>query len=113
MNTPHYKDLEVEGSKPGKRRLNWGRWLVFALLVLLLLFAALGWLGRKYIARQALVQWCHDNALVCEANFERLGPGGAVISGVRVMAGEATPFSADEVVADLAWKGWTPSLFPA
>ena len=110
MNTPHYKDLEVEGSKPGKRRLNWGRWLVFALLVLLLLFAALGWLGRKYIARQALVQWCHDNALVCEANFERLGPGGAVISGVRVTAGEATPFSADEVVADLAWKGWTPSL---
>ena len=56
MNTPHYKDLEVEGSKAGTRRLNWGRWLLVAILTLILLFGALGWLGRKYIAQQALAQ---------------------------------------------------------
>ena len=76
MNTPHYKDLEVEGSKAGTRRLNWGRWLLVAILTLILLFGALGWLGRKYIAQQALAQWCHDQSLTCEADFKRLGPGG-------------------------------------
>ena len=110
MNTPHYKDLEVEGSKAGTRRLNWGRWLLVAILTLILLFGALGWLGRKYIAQQALAQWCHDQFLTCEADFKRLGPGGAVITGVRIKSGDETPFVADEVTADISWKGLVPSL---
>ena len=110
MNTPHYKDLEVEGSKPGTRRLKWGRWLVLAILTLILLFVALGWLGRKYIAHQALLQWCQDQSLTCEASFDRLGPDGAVISSVRVEAGGAVPFRAEEVVADLKWRGLTPGV---
>jgi translocation and assembly module TamB len=110
VNTPHYKDLEVEGSKTGTRRLNWGRWLLVAILTLTLLFGALGWLGRKYIAQQALAQWCHDQSVTCEADFKRLGPGGAVITGIRVKSGDETPFMADEVTADISWKGLVPSL---
>lgn len=110
MNTPHYKDLEVEGSKTGRRRLKWGRWLLVAILTLILLFVALSWLGRKYIAHQALAQWCHEQSLVCEANIERLGPGGAVISGVRVKSGDHVPFRAEDVTANLTWKGLVPSL---
>ncbi|MDX1292982.1 MAG: YdbH domain-containing protein [Hyphomonas sp.] len=110
MNTPHYKELEVPGSKPGKARLNWGRWLLVSILTLILLFAALGWLGRKYIAHQALVQWCHDQSLACEARIDRLGPGGAVISGVRVRSGDDVPFAADEVMADITWQGLVPSV---
>lgn len=110
MNTPHYKDLEVDSSKPGKRRLKWGRWLVLAIFTLILLFAALVWLGRRYIAQQALAQWCHDQSLECEATFESLGPGGAKVTDVCVRSGAETPFAADELIADITWKGFAPSL---
>ena len=110
MNTPHYKDLEVDSSKPGKQRLKWGRWLALAVLTLILLFAALVWLGRKYIAQQALAQWCHEQSLECQATFESLGPGGAMLTDVRIRSGGETPFAADEVIADLEWSGFVPSL---
>lgn len=106
MNTADYKDLEIQATP----RRKWARWLVLAVLILMLVIVALGWFGRKYIAKQALTQWCHERDLVCEGHFDRLGPGGAVLSAVSVSSQGYTSFTADEVNAALDWNGLSPAI---
>lgn len=85
----------------------WPRRLIYGSAVLFVVSTGLVWLLRKPLAEQALDAWCAERDLSCDAQFSRLGLGGATLTGVRISSGADVPAQAEEVVARLSW----PRLF--
>lgn len=69
------------------------------------------WLARKPVAEQALAAWCAEHDLECDANFTELGTEGITLSALKVASGDLVPAEAEEVRAELRWKGlFTPEV---
>ncbi|MDP1618422.1 YdbH domain-containing protein [Phenylobacterium sp.] len=66
------------GSKAATARRPKARWLVLAVVAVLLIALAIAYGARRHLAREALVGWLQARGVEADASFESLGPRGLV-----------------------------------
>jgi hypothetical protein len=88
-----------------EKRMRWARWLLLAIILLVLIGGVAGWSLRKTIARQLLADWCADRELICTARFEQLGLKGVVMDDMSVTGQGTRAFEALQVRVQLEWPG--------
>ncbi len=105
MTIDHDKDLGQDAQGPGTPRWRLAQWLLAGALVTPLGVGGAAWLARKPIAHAALQSWCGGRNLICDARFDRIGPGRIVLSDLTIASGASVPFEAGQIDARLTWSG--------
>ncbi len=105
MTNEHDKDLGQDAQDSGTPRWRLARWILAGALVTPLVAGGVAWLARKPIARAAMQSWCNGQSLVCDAQFDRVGPGRIVLSELQVSSGTRVLVEVGAIDAGLTWRG--------
>lgn len=100
----------TDKTRPDVMRRTW-RWIALAVLVVLAVAAAIGWLFRLPIAEALGQRACAQRGLHCAFDVTGLQPGSATLEAVSLSAGPGeAPLTADRVELELAWNGIVPRV---
>ncbi|WP_300579180.1 YdbH domain-containing protein [Phenylobacterium sp.] len=87
------------------------RWLVLAVVALLLIALAIAYAARRHLAREALVGWLQSRGVEADASFEALGPRG-LVGQLRIGPADSPIVTADRAEVSYRLTGpWRGEAF--